>query len=116
VAAIVRLVFWNCAFPVGTALFLIHVRARYGIGIYAIAASLLLAFALAYRALRASVVYCNRGTLSAVGFYSWALLGALASIVVLCSARRSTKQKRTALVLASFLVTNIWIFCGSWIS
>jgi len=113
---IVRLVFWNCAFPVGTALFLIHVRAKYGIGIYAIAASLLLAFALAYSALRESVVYSNRGPLSAAGFHSWALLGALASVVVLCSLRRSPKKKRTALVFASFLVANIWIFCGLWIS
>lgn len=113
---IVRLVFWNLAVPVGTALFLTLVRARYGIGIYAAAASLLIAFALGLRALRADVVYFHSGPLSAAGFESWALPGALTTIAVLCALRGSTRQTRTALVLVSFLAANLWFLSAFWIA
>jgi len=108
---VVRIVFLNALLPVAMALFLIHVRSKYGVARYIVAAMPFLAFALVYCLFHEDV---RLGLAS--GFSSSALLGALASVAAICALRTRTRWVQAAQVLVAFLATNFWLVNAYWVA
>lgn len=107
----VRLVYILAVLPVAMAVFLVHVRVKYTVDRYLIAATPFLAFAVVY-AMHHDDVHIGAYR----GFESRGLIYAFATIAALCAPRTRTKWAQAGQVAASFLAANCWILSSSWVA